>query len=64
MEKQLSNIRIKQALLLIKRFWSNSSILFTLTLEKSALHPISFPSHENSVYKPKSKVLFENSLAI
>ena len=32
MEKQVQNIRIKQTQLLIKRFWSNPSILFTLTL--------------------------------
>jgi len=32
MEKQVSNASIKQAQLLIKRFWSNSCILFTLTL--------------------------------
>ena len=32
MKKQLSNTGIKQIQLMIKRFWSNPSILFTLTL--------------------------------
>jgi len=33
MEKQVSNTSIKLAQLLIKRFWSNPSILFTLTFQ-------------------------------